>query len=448
MFKQAAAIGLVTGVLASAAIAQQDRMPTGIPHLDHVFLIMMENHGYQQVINNPNEPYLNSQIATGQVNLATNYFAVGHPSLTNYLEIVGGSNFGIRSDNSPNWGSTSCTPNIASGVVNADEAGGNAPVPVDTGNICPISGTGTDAATPAVDTWNEVGGPFVALADLDGVKSVAAAPTKGETIADQLDDARMGWKSYQESLPLGSINGVDYSNGTATNLTDFTKLAPLTSSSVVQLYAVKHNPFAYFASIQNGYDRDSSLANTVGFDGPSGLYADLKSGDVPAFAFIVPNQCDDQHGRSNSDAFCAFDYGMNNSGYTYGTQVGLNPGLIQQGDTTIERLVNAIHASKVWQEGRSAIIIVWDENDYSGSTTLLTGLYPSQNQNRVVLTVQTNYQNHGGVQSGTYYNSYSVLKTLEAGFNLPCLNHACDGNVQVMSDLFAGGKGDGDHDQF
>lgn len=114
MFKQAAAIGLVTGVLASAAIAQQDRMPTGIPHLDHVFLIMMENHGYQQVINNPNEPYLNSQIATGQVNLATNYFAVGHPSLTNYLEVVGGSNFGIRSDNSPNWGSTSCTPNIAS----------------------------------------------------------------------------------------------------------------------------------------------------------------------------------------------------------------------------------------------------------------------------------------------------------------------------------------------
>src|SRR6516165_137296 len=28
------------------------------PHLDHVFVIMMENHGYQQILSNPNEPYL------------------------------------------------------------------------------------------------------------------------------------------------------------------------------------------------------------------------------------------------------------------------------------------------------------------------------------------------------------------------------------------------------
>ncbi len=326
-----AALGFVAGALATAAFAQGNPNPSGIPHLDHVFLIMMENHGYQQVIGNPNEPYFNALIKNGQVNLATNYFAIGHPSLTNYLEVVGGSNFGVRSDHAPNWGST-CSPNIATGIVNADNNSKSAPVAVDTGNVCPISGTGTDAETPAVDTWNETDGPFVALADIDGVKSVPAAHTVGETIADQLDDHRMGWKSYQESLPLGSIYGVNYSNGTATNLSDFSKLAPLTSSSVVQLYAVKHNPFAYFASIQDGNDRDSSLANTVGFDGQHGLYADLKSGDVPAFAFIAPNQCDDQHGRGNADAFCAFDYGQNDSGYTYGTQVGLNPGLIQQGD--------------------------------------------------------------------------------------------------------------------
>jgi hypothetical protein len=53
----------------------------------------------------------------------------------------------------------------------------------------------------------------------------------------------------------------------------------------------------------------------------------------------------------------------------------------------------------------------------------------------VVLTVQTNFGSHG-VQSSTYYNSYSLLKSMEAGFGLACLNHACDSNVQVMSDLF------------
>jgi hypothetical protein len=431
--KTAALLLGVTAMTSGAALAQEDHR--SIPALDHAFVIMMENHGYQQVFGNPNEPYLNGLIANNKVNLATNYFAVGHPSLTNYLEIVGGSNFGVRSDNAPAWGST-CAPNIATGIVNADNGGGNAPVPIDTGNVCPITGTGKDAETPAIDLWNEVGGPFVALADIDGVKSVAAAPTVGKTIADQLAEADKSWKSYQESLPAGSVSGVNYSNGTSTNLTDFTALAPLTSSNVVQLYAVKHNPFAYFQSVQSGDSANNSLANVASFDG---LYGDLAAGTVPNFAFIVPNQCDDQHGRSNGDAFCAFDYGQNNSGYTYGTQVGLNPGLIQQGDTTIQHLVAAIHASPAWQSGHNAIVIVWDENDYSGSTTQLTGLFPSQNQNRVVLTVETNFASHLGVQSSHFYNSYSLLKSLEEGLGLPCLNHACDSNVHAMSELFGGG---------
>jgi len=445
MLRKLALVCLAGGIASTAAFAQEGR-PKGIPHLDHVFLIMMENHGYQQVVGNPNDPYLNSLIKNKQVNLATNYFAVGHPSLTNYLEIVGGSNFGIRSDNSPDWGNTTCSPNIQTGVVNADDGNSSlGPATVDTGKICPISGWGSDAETPAVDTWNEVGGPFVALADLDGVKSVPAAPTVGESIGDQLDAAGLTWKSYQESLPLGPVFGVNYSNGTVSNLTDFSDLAPLTSSSVVQLYAVKHNPFAYFKSVQDGNDRDNSLANVRGFDGPGGLYADLASGKLPALAFIAPNQCDDQHGRGNGDAFCAFDYGVNNSGYTYGTTVGLNPGLSQQGDLTIERLVKAIQGSEVWHSSRSAIVIVWDENDYSGSTTVLTGLFPPQNQNRVVLTVQTNYDNRPGIQSDTYYTSFSVLKSLEAGFGLPCLNHACDSSVKVMSDLFGENDAHGFH---
>ena len=229
---------------------------------------------------------------------------------------------------------------------------------------------GTDAVTPAVDNWNEVTLPtFPYLADLDGVKSVPAAPTKGKTIGDQLVRHGLSWKSYQEDLPITGADLVNYSNGTASNLTDFTPLAPLTSSSVVQAYAVKHNPFAYFKSVQEGTEFGNSLENIVGFEGPRGLYADLARGDVPSLAFIAPNQCNDQHGRGNGDAFCAFDPGIGTAGLTNGTQVGLNPGLILQGDTTIERLVKAIKHSPVWHDGRTAIVIVWDENDYSGIST-------------------------------------------------------------------------------
>ena len=442
MIKKVASLCLALAVAAGPGFANEGAVPTGIPHLDHVFVIMMENHGYQQIIGNPNEPYLNSLIANKQVNSAKNYFAIGHPSLTNYLEIVGGSNFGVRSDNAPSWHDMACMPNLAAKTVNADNGGGNPPanITLDTGAVCPIAGTGQDAETPAVDNWNEVTLPqFPFLADIDGVKAVPlATDIDGKTIGDQLVAAGLSWKSYQEDLPVNGADGVNFSNGTASNLTDFTILAPLTSAGVVQAYAVKHNPFAYFKSVQEGTAANNSLSNIVGFQA---LYADLGAGDVPSLAFIAPSQCNDQHGRGNGDAFCAFDFGVT-SGLTVGTQAGLNPGLIQQGDVTIQQLVTSIKASPVWKNGSTAIVIVWDENDYSGVSTRPEGKFPPQNQNKVVLTVETNGAAPEGVQSGTYYNSFSLLRSLEAGFGLPCLNHACDENVKVMRDLFGGNHDD------
>ena len=66
-----------------------------IPRLEHAFVIVMENHAYDQIIGNPDAPFINAYAS--EANLATNYYGVGHPSLTNYLEIVGGSNFGVIS---------------------------------------------------------------------------------------------------------------------------------------------------------------------------------------------------------------------------------------------------------------------------------------------------------------------------------------------------------------
>src|ERR1700758_203339 len=97
-------------LMAGSAFAQEGSVPKGVPHLDHVFVIMMENHGYSQIVGNPAAPFANQYAKSA--NSATNYFAVGHPSSTNYLEIVGGSNFGVRSDNSPNLHDGSCSPNL------------------------------------------------------------------------------------------------------------------------------------------------------------------------------------------------------------------------------------------------------------------------------------------------------------------------------------------------
>ncbi len=419
MTSKTAAVGLLATALVSTMSAQEGRAPQGVPHLDHVFVIMMENHGYSQILNNPNAPFTNQYAKSA--NAATNYFAIAHPSLTNYLEVVGGSNFGVHTDNYPDWHNKNCTTNLASGVPATDNPS--------SGVICPIAGTGTDAAIPAIDYTNETQGPPGAI-NIDGKQSIAAdKQIVGKTIADQLAANGMRWKSYQESAPE-NVDGVNFSDGFYTDSTDFSKILPgltppLSQNDVVALYAVKHNPFAYFKSVQEGWDPLNSLKNSVSFEGPRGLFADLGSGHVPEFSFIAPNQCNDQHGRGNAGAFCNYDPTSN------GTQAGLNPALIYRGDVTVKRLVKAIHKSPVWASGRSAIVVVWDENDYATS--------PETNQ--VLLIVDTNYGVHGA-QSVKRYDHFSLLKTIEAGFGLPCLNHACDEDVNVMSDLFGQG-GDG-----
>jgi hypothetical protein len=400
--------------LAGSALASEGPVPVGMQHLDRVFVIMMENHGYAQIMNNPNLPFTNTLASLA--NIATNYFAIAHPSLTNYLEVVGGSNFGVHSDNYPDWHNFYCTPNLISGTVSTD-------VPASP-NICPISGTGTDAATPAIDTTNETTGP-PGVNNIDGTQSIAAAAnTVGKTIADQLAEMGLTWKSYQESLPPQGADNVNYSDGFYSNTTNFSAFTPvltppLSASDIVFLYAVKHNPFAYFRSVQEGDQPGSDMTNVVGFDGANGLYADLSSGAVPMFSFIAPNQCNDQHGRGNAGPYCNYDPNDN------GTQAGLNPALMQRGDVALKQIVTAIKLSPVWKQGRNAIVVVWDENDYSIAPIT----------NKVLVIVDTNYGSHG-VQSAASYNHFSLLKSIEGAFGLPCLNHACDTTVNVMSDLF------------
>lgn len=397
-----------------SVFAAEGPVPTGIPHLDHVWVVMMENHGYSQVVNNPNLPYINDLM--NLANTGTNYFAIGHPSLTNYLEVVGGSNFGVQSDNSPDWHNINCTSNLISRTANTDTPASS--------NICPIAGIGTDAATPAVDTTNETSGA-PGLNNIDGTMSIPAATNiVGKTIADQIAEVGGTWKSYQESLPVTGADLVNSSDGVYTNNTNFTAIKPtltppLTSSDVVSLYASKHNPFVYFSSIQEGVQPGSSLDNSVGFQGPGGLYGDLQAGTVPEFSFIAPNQCNDQHGRGNAGPFCNFDPTDN------GTQAGLNPALMHLGDVAVQQIVTAIKASPAWHQGQNAIVVLWDENDYS----------TAPNNNKVLLIVDTNYGSHG-VSSNTFYTHFSLLKSIEAGLGLPCLNHACDSSTKVMSDLF------------
>ena len=63
-----ALLALLGAAAAGSALAAEGAVPAGIPRLNHVFVIMMENHGIGQVLNNPNLPYINE--LTGVANTA------------------------------------------------------------------------------------------------------------------------------------------------------------------------------------------------------------------------------------------------------------------------------------------------------------------------------------------------------------------------------------------
>jgi len=92
----------LAGLLSAAALAVAGAggphvaAAASVPAFDHVFVIMMENHAYDEIIGNAQAPYINS--LAGRFGLANDSFAVSHPSLPNYLAATGASTFGITTD--------------------------------------------------------------------------------------------------------------------------------------------------------------------------------------------------------------------------------------------------------------------------------------------------------------------------------------------------------------
>jgi phosphatidylinositol-3-phosphatase len=82
--------------------------------MDHVFVIVMENHSFGEVVGSTSAPYFNSLIPAG--GLGSKYYAVTHPSLPNYLALAGASTFGITSDCTTCWVNASNIADTIEGV--------------------------------------------------------------------------------------------------------------------------------------------------------------------------------------------------------------------------------------------------------------------------------------------------------------------------------------------
>lgn len=89
--------GIAAFVLAGSTAFAASAAP--IPRPDHLVVVVMENHGYSDVIGNESAPYINSLAARGAG--FTRSYGLTHPSQPNYIALFSGSSQGVSNSSCP-----------------------------------------------------------------------------------------------------------------------------------------------------------------------------------------------------------------------------------------------------------------------------------------------------------------------------------------------------------
>jgi phosphatidylinositol-3-phosphatase len=263
-------------------------------------------------------------------------------------------------------------------------------------------------------------------------------------LVDQLESHHLTWAAYMDAMPRTGFLGKQWPSYTA-------------------LYANKHNPFVLFSDIRRSPSRLANVKPYTDFAG------DLSGWHVPNFVFISPDQCNDMHGGvyvsvpGHPETPCPYP-GSNRPRDPAQTR------LVRQADDFVNGAVTTIMSSPSWREG-SAIFIVSDEGSYDNNGDHLQndgwmsaanccdspflppgyqfldshgspdgnvwpgGTYGGGNVPAIVVTSD----GPRGVVSDMAYNHYSLLRTIEANWELGYLGNASDtAQVHAMTDLLGG----------
>lgn len=147
-------------------------------------------------------------------------------------------------------------------------------------------------------------------------------------------------------------------------------------------YAMKHDPFMYYTDIRNNPAR--CAAHVVPF---TQFYVDMSGGQVPNFVWITPNMCNDTHD-------CP----------------------VATGDAWLGTIVPRITGSAAFRNG-GVLFITWDEG--SSNAGCCGDAWGGH-----VATLIISPRSISGFRSSTAENHYSLLRTIEDGFNLRHLGAA------------------------
>ncbi|HEY1914822.1 MAG TPA: alkaline phosphatase family protein [Streptosporangiaceae bacterium] len=182
-----------------------------------------------------------------------------------------------------------------------------------------------------------------------------------EVTTNNLFHQASSWREYAESMPSNCYKS-DSGN-----------------------YAPKHNPSVYYTDLSNCSTDDVPLGTTSS----SRLLTDFSSeSTAPAFSYLTGNLCDDMHGAS-----------------------GCESGLIKAGDTWLSTWIPLITSSKVYQDGDTAIFLVWDEG--AGGATGEKCYDNTTDQSCHVPAIVIAPSVKAGTVVSTQFDHWSTMKTIE-----------------------------------
>ena len=359
---------------------------TGLPAIHHVFVIVLENQGYDNTFGDPSaDPYLATALPASGA-LLSDYYGIGHNSNDNYIALISGQ-----------------APNPSN---QAD---------------CPVFADFPPTATVAGDGQ---------ISD-----SGCVFPTSVTTLANQMDQAHLTWKGYMEDMGNIASREPAVCGHPAVGTPDLTERAVPGDG-----YATRHDPFVYFHSIIDNTSLCRThvvpLGSTTGAlpagapAGVTGLATDLKSmSTTPDFSFITPNLCNDGH-----DAPCV-------------NQQGSASGLTNV-DTFLQTWVPMITSSPAFKKD-GLLEVTFDEADTDGgnpaNATACCNEVPGPASSQPGITgpgggrtgtVLLSPFIRGGTTTSVPYNHFSTLATVEDIFGLSKLAQAKTVSATFGKDVF------------
>jgi phosphatidylinositol-3-phosphatase len=324
---------------------------SGAAPVRHVFVIVLENEPYQTTFGEHSPaPFLAYELPK-QGALLDQYFGIGHYSLDNYIAMISGQ-----------------APNA-----------------------------GTQADCRVYSDFNRFRPGLDANGQALGEGCIYPADVK--TLAEQLDDAALGWRGYMEDMGADPARETAACGHAAIGAMDHTN-----SATAKDQYADKHNPFVYFHSV---IDDPVYCGRHIGnLDRLADDLRDVRT--TPNFAFITPNLCHDGH-----DAPCR-----------NGEIGGLTTA-----DVFLRLWVPRILASQAFRQD-GLLVITFDEGTDAQACCNEQGLPggPAAGQfgpggGRIGAVLLSPFI-AAGTQSSTPYNHYSLLRSIEDFFGLAHLGFA------------------------